>query len=83
MNEKLLEYVEGQLQADLDEQVAKVRRDANVRIPDDFEGECVECGDEIPTGRLKTGAITCIECQKFLEASSRSKKRSRGEPNET
>lgn len=67
MNEKLLEYVEGQLQADLDEQVAKVRRAAAVRIPEDFEGECVECGDVIPHGRLKTGAITCIDCQKHIE----------------
>lgn len=81
MNEKLLEYVEGQLQADLDEQVAKVRRAAAVRIPDDFEGECVECGDLIPHGRLKTGAITCIECQKYIEA-VRSRKHARRETND-
>lgn len=81
MNEKLLEYVEGQLQADLDEQVAKVRRAAAVRIPDDFEGECVECGDLIPHGRLKTGAITCIECQKYIEA-VRGRKHARRETND-
>lgn len=25
--------------------------------------ECVACGDDIPEGRLDTGAITCIQCE--------------------
>lgn len=71
MNEKILEFVEGQMQADLDEQVAKVRRAAAVQIPDDFDGACVDCGDSIPIGRLRTGAITCIECQSYKERRSK------------
>lgn len=67
MNEKILESVEEQLRAGLEEEVAKVRRAAVVPIPDDFEGECVDCGDQIPMGRLKTGAITCIDCQTMKE----------------
>ena len=82
MNEKILEFVEEQLQADLDEKVAKVRRDAVVHVPEDFDGECIECGDLIPTGRLKTGAVTCIQCQQFIEKQHRLRRHSRKLPNE-
>ncbi len=75
MNEKILEFVEEQLQQDLEEQVAKVRRAAVVKVPDDFDGSCTECGEDIPKGRLKTGAITCIECQNRKENRSKHSKR--------
>lgn len=30
--------------------------------------ECVECGNEIPEGRLILGKIRCVHCQRLLEA---------------
>lgn len=74
MNEKILENVEQQMQNELEEKIAKVRRAAVVRVPDDFEGECTECSTPIPHGRLKTGAVTCLDCQQYLEKSSRHRK---------
>lgn len=31
--------------------------------------ECVDCGDDMPEGRLKLGRIRCISCQERLEKS--------------
>jgi RNA polymerase-binding transcription factor DksA len=28
---------------------------------------CVDCGDEIPEGRLKLGRVRCVYCQEFKE----------------
>ena len=35
------------------------------------ETECLDCGEEIPQGRLELGKIRCIECQEFLEKRQR------------
>lgn len=35
--------------------------------PSDFDGCCVECGEPIVAPRLRFGAITCVDCQEFLE----------------
>ena len=35
--------------------------------PANFDGLCVECGDDIPAPRIKFGAITCVPCQTLLE----------------
>ena len=33
-----------------------------------FDGlNCVDCGEEIPTGRLSMGKVRCVECQSTLE----------------
>lgn len=38
----------------------------------DFDGlDCVDCMEEIPSNRLATGAIRCIECQQKLELQQR------------
>ena len=31
--------------------------------PPDFDGCCIDCGEELPTPRLSFGAITCVPCQ--------------------
>lgn len=34
----------------------------------DFDGKhCVECGEEIPPGRLALGKVRCVECQTVIE----------------
>lgn len=35
--------------------------------PVNFDGLCVECGDDIPAPRIKFGASTCVPCQELLE----------------
>lgn len=35
--------------------------------PLNFDGCCIDCGDELPAARLKFGAITCMPCQTLLE----------------
>lgn len=38
------------------------------KAPADFDGSnCYDCDNEIPKGRLNTGAFRCIECQTKLE----------------
>jgi DnaK suppressor protein len=62
--------------------VAEVSRDAGelreveaalLRIKEGTYGECVECGNNIPYGRLAANpsAARCIACQEKLEASQR------------
>lgn len=47
--------------------VAKVLRNTE-KAPYYFDGEtCVECGQEIPKERLKTGAFRDIHCQTKIE----------------
>lgn len=35
--------------------------------PVDYDGACVDCGDELPAARIKFGAITCVPCQSLRE----------------
>lgn len=38
------------------------------RAPADFNGvNCYDCDNDIPEGRLKTGAFRCIDCQQAHE----------------
>ena len=62
--------------------VAEVSRDAGelreveaalLRVKDGVYGDCVDCGNSIPFGRLQANpsASRCIACQERLEASQR------------
>ena len=62
--------------------VAEVSRDASelreveaalVRMKDGTYGECVDCGTDIPFGRLQANpsASRCIACQERVEAAQR------------
>jgi hypothetical protein len=36
--------------------------------PNGFDGiHCIECGDEIPLGRLKLNKCNCVSCQEIQE----------------
>lgn len=35
--------------------------------PPNFDGRCVDCGEEIEPPRLSFGAITCVQCQTIRE----------------
>ena len=35
--------------------------------PPNFDGCCIDCGEEIPAARINFGAITCVPCQSLLE----------------
>ena len=38
------------------------------KAPQDFDGaNCYDCDNDIPEGRLKTGAFRCIDCQQAHE----------------
>ena len=44
-----------------------------VRKPDGSwpHTECIECEEEIPTGRLNLGKVRCIDCQELRERHAR------------
>lgn len=43
-------------------------------LPPDFDGCCVECGDEIPKFRLeKLKSTLCVHCQEILELKQKRK----------
>lgn len=35
------------------------------------ETECIDCGVEIPKGRLELGKVRCIDCQEIIEKRQR------------
>lgn len=37
--------------------------------------ECVDCGDDIPEGRLQLGRVRCISCQDIKERRARAFKK--------
>lgn len=48
--------------------LAKVKAQLGPESHPDFDGEsCVECGNEIPEGRLALGKVRCVHCQSKLE----------------
>jgi RNA polymerase-binding transcription factor DksA len=66
MDEYVLEQAEALARAEVDEGIRRVRAKMAVQ-PKDFDGLCMECGEDIPPQRLSFGAITCVECQSLLE----------------
>jgi RNA polymerase-binding transcription factor DksA len=58
-----------QLTATLTEGAIEAARRANApEIHPDFDGEtCLDCGNDIPAGRLALGKIRCVECQSIRE----------------
>ena len=48
--------------------LALQQRSGKVTRPEDWDGFCTDCGDEVmPRERLKLGYVTCITCQEFKE----------------
>jgi RNA polymerase-binding transcription factor DksA len=66
MDERELEHAERVAQSEIEEGIRKVL--AKNKAPDpDFDGLCIECGDEIPAKRIALGATTCVSCQSDIE----------------
>jgi len=58
-----------------DAAIEEVRRANAPETHPDFDGEtCVDCGEDIPAGRLALGKIRCINCQRILEQRQRQSK---------
>lgn len=70
MDENALLQAEKLTQGAIDAGIERVRNSLPVQPPD-FDGYCVDCGDLIPEGRVKFGAITCVPCQSLRELKSR------------
>ena len=66
MDENVLLMAEALAQS-MVEAGTKRASEALPKQPVNFDGLCVECGDEIPAPRIKFGAITCVPCQTLLE----------------
>ena len=70
MDEKYVEMAAELADNEIAEGISRSRRFFKPR-PLNFDGLCTECGGDIPSGRLKTGACTCIDCQEALEGKAR------------
>ena len=67
MDEKTLELAETLILATVQTGIDNVRRQIP-KQPADFDGLCFECGEPVGEGRIKFGAVTCIDCQTHIEA---------------
>lgn len=68
----LSKFKEEGFNPDLEIELAIISDINNTRKPDNFDGlHCIECGDEIPIGRLKLNKCNCISCQEIQEKSSK------------
>lgn len=69
MDEKYLEQASRLEETDRLNGVAKARR--SLQRPENFDGRCIECQDDIPSSRLSTGAWRCLPCQEHFEKATR------------
>lgn len=68
MDENVLEYASAYADGIVNAGVLAARRASEVETHPDFDGEtCIDCGDDIPEGRLALGKIRCVHCQELLE----------------
>lgn len=70
MNERQIESSEAMLEKRKNEAIEQIR----ARLPTqplDFDGLCVDCGDDIPPLRIKFGASNCVMCQEIAEKKAR------------
>lgn len=68
MDENVFEYA-SEYSNNMVSAALKVAQEANkAETHPDFDGSsCIECGDEIPEGRLALGKIRCVICQSARE----------------
>lgn len=67
MNEKYLEGSE-ELVAQLTEwRIQKAQAELRVPRPEDWDGECPDCGIAVPEQRVALGFYNCVDCQTELE----------------
>ena len=70
MDENVLEQAELIANAMVDQAVKSIRGSIP-KQPENFDGCCVECGNELQPGRVEFGAITCVPCQEMKESRQR------------
>lgn len=62
MDENVLLMAEALALSEVEDGIKRAR--ANLpKQPDNFDGMCEDCGQEIPQARIAFGAITCVYCQ--------------------
>ena len=66
MDENVLLMAEALARSEVEEGVRRVVASLP-KQPINFDGLCEDCGDKIPTPRIKFGATTCISCQTLRE----------------
>lgn len=66
MDENQLVMAEALAQSEIIEGIRRAK--ANIpKQPENFDGRCVDCDEELPAPRIKFGAVTCIHCQCLRE----------------
>ena len=79
MNERFADPIDeaAALEASMTESAIALARRANTpEFHPDFDGEtCIECGNEIPLGRLAMAKIRCVHCQRATELRARQRGR--------
>lgn len=76
MDEYLINATEIRAEAELGIALKQIRNNLPHQ-PDNFNGRCEDCGNDIPPARVNTGAITCLPCQNHREQMGRTMKRRR------
>ena len=66
MDETVLLMAEALARSEVEEGISRAVAQLP-KQPIDFDGCCVDCGEEIPAPRIQFGAITCITCQTLRE----------------
>lgn len=66
MDENLMEIAEEATSRGVEQAVA-LARSKLPQQPPNFDGCCVECGNELPALRVRFGAVTCVPCQEIVE----------------
>ena len=66
MDENVLLMAEVLALSEVEEGISRARSRLP-KQPDNFDGLCEDCGEDIPSPRLKFGATTCVTCQTHRE----------------
>lgn len=66
MDEKFVELADAIQEAAIEAARARVTNQKQAR-PDDYEGDCTECGEEVPERRIALGFFNCVPCQERKE----------------
>lgn len=68
MEEKFLEMAEKFAEDERNSRIALSSKLIAPQSSPDFDGEhCIDCGNEIPSGRLEMGRIRCTGCETAVE----------------
>ena len=66
--DRLIEQAEAIAAATVDEGIRKSREGLNLAPPEDYDGTCPECGEDVPEARQALGFYNCVACQTTSES---------------